>query len=235
MVDQAVPVVTIDGPSGVGKGTLSRLLIEATGWHLLDSGAIYRAFAWYVMHTDTPLEDEPALLALVPRLRLRFTHSAAVPMTHVWCDDRDITQFIREEACGMMASKLAVLPSVRQALLACQREMAVAPGLIADGRDMGTVVFPEAPCQFFLTASVDVRAERRYQQLLGAGQAVDRDSIHQALAARDRRDVSRSVAPLRPSLSATVIDTTDQTIEAVCSLMMQQMKSTWPTLLSNIA
>ena len=235
MIDKAVPVVTIDGPSGVGKGTLSRLLAAATGWHLLDSGAIYRAFAWYVMHTDTPVGDEAALVALVPRMCLRFAHSDAVPMTQVWCDDQDITQAIREETCGAMASKLAVLPSVRQALLACQRAMAVAPGLIADGRDMGTVVFPEAPCQFFLTASVDVRAERRYQQLLGAGQAVDRDSIHQALAARDQRDVNRAVAPLRPSVTAKVMDTTDQTIETIYHQMIQEMKSAWPTLLPEVS
>lgn len=233
MVDTAIPVVTIDGPSGVGKGTLSRLLAAATSWHLLDSGSIYRAFAWYVMHTDTPLEDEAALVALVGAMRLRFAHSAAVPTTQVWCDDQDITQVIREETCGAMASRLAVLPSVRQALLACQREMAVAPGLIADGRDMGTVVFPEAPCQFFLTASVEVRADRRYAQLLGAGQVVDRDSIHQALVARDRRDMNRAVAPLRPSHTAQVIDTTDQTIESIYRQMMEAVKSTWPILQSD--
>lgn len=196
-----VPVITFDGPAGVGKGTIAGMLAAQMGWHMLDSGAIYRVAALAALRHDLDLQDEQALAARIPGLQIVFDNDA------VWLDGADVTEAIRNEACASATSRIAALPAVREALLERQRAFRQPPGLVADGRDMGTVVFPDARYKFYLTASAEVRAERRLKQLSKQGLDARLHALIQDINARDTRDASRPVAPLKPAVDAVVLDT----------------------------
>ena len=208
-----VPVVTIDGPSGAGKGTLARGLAEALGFHLLDSGAIYRVLGLAALDQQVSLEDLNGLCVLADSLDLTFPFNYA--HTEICLNGVDISARLRTQAIADAASQIAVHAEVRSALMALQRRQARAPGLVGDGRDLGTVVFPEAQLKIFLDASVAVRAERRYQELIQSGQTVERSAILRDLEIRDVRDRTRKVAPLVPSSDAYVIDSSDKTAAQV--------------------
>jgi cytidylate kinase len=207
------PVITIDGPSGAGKGTVSTLLAKKLGWHFLDSGAIYRVLAVASIHHQIPAEDETGLLPLASGLDVNF--ETTENGVRVMLEGEDVSDTIRTEDVGATASKIASLPSIREALLRRQRGFKQSPGLVADGRDMGTVVFPEAQVKIFLTASADERADRRFKQLKGMGQDVSMLRLLQDIKARDERDANRTVAPLAPAKDAFVIDSTGLNIEQV--------------------
>lgn len=221
-VSFCAPVISIDGPSGSGKGTISRRLARELGWHFLDSGAIYRAIAWVAQFTQTPVE-ETALLPLLASLALRFEQCPAEKTQRIVWQTQDITDLIRTEEVGRLASQLATYPKVRLALLSYQRAFRQAPGLIADGRDMGSVVFPDAPLKIFLQASSEERAKRRYLQLKAKGKRVSLNAVRADLKQRDRQDSQRLVAPLIVPVNATIIDTTHLSIEAV----LQRIKKKW--------
>jgi CMP/dCMP kinase len=209
-----VPVMTIDGPSGSGKGTVSRAAARALGWGLLDSGALYRLVALAGRNAGIGLDDEPRLAQLAERLNLRFGSDSAGEEV-VWLDEKDVTGAIRTEQAGNDASKVAALGMVRAALLERQRRFAVPPGLVADGRDMGTVVFPEADIKIFLTASAAERAARRYKQLKEKGVAATLAALSLEIAERDRRDMNRAISPLVASADAVLLDTTGMSVSAV--------------------
>ncbi len=213
MTDNA-PVIAIDGPSGVGKGTLCQALAQHLGWHLLDSGSLYRLTALAAQKHDVPLDDETRLAALAASLDVRF-ETLPDQETQVLLEGEDVTAAIRSEACGNAASRVAALPAVRAALLQRQRDFRRPPGLVADGRDMGTVVFPDAPVKIFLTASPTARAIRRYNQLREKGISVSLAALAKEIAERDARDAGRAIAPLRPASDAHVLDTTELSIAAV--------------------
>ncbi len=204
-----IPIITIDGPSGTGKGTIAKRLAQKLRWSLLDSGALYRVAALAALRQRIPLD---AAEALVERLR-------ALPFPlkgdQVWLDGEDVSQEIRQEAIGTAASQIAALPEVRQALLDWQRQAAQPPGLVADGRDMGTLVFPHALLKIFLTASLEERAKRRLKQLKEKGFDDSLAGILQEIGARDLQDQSRLIAPLRPATDALVIDTTHLDVDEV--------------------
>ena len=207
-------VLTIDGPSGSGKGTVSRAAAKALGWALLDSGALYRLVALGGRRTGIDLGDEAALGLLAGRLDIRFDSTPAGEEI-VWLDGLDVSRDIRTEAAGNDASKVASHRAVRAALLERQRRFAVPPGLVADGRDMGTVVFPDARVKIFLTASADERASRRYKQLKEKGVAATLAALSKEIAERDQRDISRIVSPLVASEDAVLLDTTGMSVDAV--------------------
>lgn len=211
--DQA-PVIAIDGPGGAGKGTVSRLLAAALGWHYLDSGALYRILALAARRTGVELEDELKVAALAHELDIRF---GTGDDDSVWLQGEEVSAHIRHEAAGTMASIVAALPAVRQALLLRQRAFRQVPGLVADGRDMGTVVFVDAFQKVFLTASAQERADRRYKQLIAKGIDVNIGDLLADINARDARDSNRAIAPLRPADDAVVIDTTRLSIPEVVS------------------
>jgi cytidylate kinase len=208
----AIPVLTIDGPSGSGKGTVSRAVARRLGWHFLDSGAIYRALALAVEREGLPFDDAAAIARLAERIDLRFS-SGEPPM--VWLDGADVTDRIPTENCGAMASAVAALKPVRQALLQKQRDFRALPGLVADGRDMGTVVFPDADFKVFLTASAAVRAQRRHKQLKEKGLDVTLAGLTRDIEERDERDRTRAEAPLRIAEGAVLIDSSDLSIDEV--------------------
>lgn len=212
---QAIPVITIDGPSGSGKGTLSRLVAGRLGWHFLDSGALYRLVALAARHHAVLLEDEVSLTTLAAHLDVEFEAVDGGVDCRIVLEGEDVDNAIRTEQCGRDASVVAALPTVRQALLERQRAFQVAPGLVADGRDMGTVVFPEAKLKLFLTASREERARRRYNQLNEKGIDANLQRILSDLETRDARDSERSVSPLRPANDAVVVDTTGIAINDV--------------------
>jgi cytidylate kinase len=209
-----VPVVAIDGPSGSGKGTVSRAAASALGWTLLDSGALYRLVALAARQTGTDLEDAASLARLAEGLDIKFGSTPAGGEI-VRLSGQDVTAAIRTEAAGNDASKVAALPAVRAALLDRQRRFAVAPGLVADGRDMGTVVFPAARVKIFLTAHADERAARRYKQLKEKGVAATLAALSKEIAERDQRDATRSVSPLVASEDAVLLDSTGMPVDAV--------------------
>lgn len=205
-----IPVVTIDGPSGVGKGTLAQYLTCKTGYHLLDSGAIYRALAFGAVKNAMALDDIPGLVKLAETLPVEFK------ATSILYDGVDVTSKVRTEEVAGVASTVAVIPEVRAALLQRQKDFAELPGLVADGRDMGTVVFPKSPLKLYLTASAEVRAERRVKQLKNQGIDANITQITQDIQERDERDTGRKTAPLKPADDAIVIDTSDLDIQEVC-------------------
>ena len=208
-MDKDVSVIAIDGPTGSGKGTICRALARELGWHLLDSGALYRSAALYATRKKLDLRDPEAMARVAAGLDVAF--SAADDSEVTFLDGDDVTGLLRTETCGAIASEIASMPAVRAALLERQRAFAMAPGLVADGRDMGSVVFPNACLKVFLTASAEVRAQRRYKQLKEKGIDVSLPSLSREIARRDERDASRQVAPLRPAKDARVLDSTELT------------------------
>lgn len=210
----SVPVLTIDGPSGSGKGTISRAVAGRLGWHYLDSGALYRAVGVAAGWAEVDLSDPSALVRCTFDTRVEFRdHPSGEP--RVVINGVDATDELRTETAGAAASAIAAIPEVREALKARQRAFRKSPGLVADGRDMGTVIFPDATCKVFLTASAEERAQRRYKQLSDKGVSVTLAGLLREILARDARDASRQVAPLRPAEGAVHIDTTGQGIDTV--------------------
>ncbi|WP_337245677.1 (d)CMP kinase [Luteimonas sp. gir] len=214
-----VPVLTIDGPSGSGKGTISRAVAQRLGWHYLDSGALYRAVAVAAGWADLDLGDAGALVRCAFDTTIAFRDDA-FGEPRVIVNGHDATDELRTETAGAAASAIAAIPEVRAALKDRQRAFRTPPGLVADGRDMGTVIFPDARWKVFLTASAEERAERRYKQLKGKGVSVTMDGLLREILARDARDASRAVAPLRPAEEAVRIDTTGLGIEAVVAQVL---------------
>ena len=216
----AAPVICIDGPSGAGKGTLSQRLATGLGWHLLDSGALYRIVGFAGRRSAVSLEDSDAVAGVARTLDVDFRPTKVG--VSVWLAGEDVTAHLRTEEGGRDASTVAALPSVREALLLRQQELARPPGLIADGRDMGTVVFPRAPLKIFLTASAEARAERRFHQLQGMGESVSLARLLTDIQQRDARDQSRTVSPLVPAEDAIIIDSTalsaDEVLQAAREL-----------------
>ena len=209
-----IPILTIDGPSGSGKGTISRAVAERLGWHYLDSGALYRAVGLAAAWEGVDLSDAEAVAQCARRTEIRFeTQGAGEP--HVIVNGKDATRQLRTETAGAAASAIAAQPPVRAALLDLQHGFRRLPGLVADGRDMGTVIFPDAAYKVFLTASAGERAQRRYKQLKEKGVSVNLDSLLHEIAARDERDAGRAVAPLKPALDAVVVDSTGTPIAEV--------------------
>ncbi|MGR5140974.1 (d)CMP kinase [Photobacterium sp. DNB23_23_1] len=217
------PVITVDGPSGAGKGTLCMLLAEKLGWKLLDSGAIYRVLALAALHHGVDLESEDALVPLAAHLDVQFV--AEGELVKVILEGEDVSGELRKEETGMAASKVAALPRVREALLRRQRAFSEAPGLVADGRDMGTVVFPQAEVKFFLDASAEERASRRMKQLQQKGLDVNFDHLLKEIQVRDDRDRNRAVAPLRPAADALVLDSTEMSIDQVIELALAHIET----------
>lgn len=223
MTDRTAPVITIDGPGGSGKGTVTREVARRLGWHFLDSGALYRTLAYSAERQGLTLDDENALADRARRMRLEFRDLG--DDTAVWLDGVNVTDRIRTEACGEAASRIAPMVQVRRALLSRQRAMRRPPGLVADGRDMGTVVFPDSACKVFLTASPDERARRRCKQLNTKGVTATLPALSREIRERDERDASRRVAPLKPAPDATTLDTTDLSIEEVVEEVLALAKA----------
>ncbi len=217
------PVVTVDGPSGAGKGTLCMLLAKKLGFQLLDSGAIYRVLALAAIHHGVDTESEDALVPLATHLDVQFI--AEGDLVKVILEGEDVSGELRKEETGMAASKVAALPRVREALLRRQRAFETAPGLVADGRDMGTVVFPHAQVKIFLDASAEERANRRLKQLQDKGLDVKFADLLSEIQERDDRDRNRPVAPLRPAEDALVLDSTSMTIDEVVEKALQYIES----------
>jgi cytidylate kinase len=207
MPNSNIPVIAIDGPTASGKGTVAHKVADRLGFHLLDSGALYRLTALSAMRRGTDLNDEHALAKLAEHLPVAFTGG------DILLANEKVGQAIRAEEVGNLASKIAALPSVRQALFGLQLGFRQAPGLVADGRDMGTVIFPGAKLKVFLTASVPARAERRYKQLIDKGFSASMDDLLADLQARDDRDTNRAIAPLVPAEGAHLLDTSDMTAD----------------------
>jgi len=203
-----VPVITIDGPSGSGKGTISLLLAEELGWHHLDSGVLYRLLACAALKESVALDDPEALTMLAARLQANYRLPTR-QHPQVLLDGEEVGETMRSEVCGNAASELAVLPAVRRALLEWQQHYRQPPGLVADGRDMGTVVFPDADLKLYLVARPEVRALRRYNQMKSNGIEADLAEMVEAVEVRDRRDSARQVSPLKPAVDALIVDNSD--------------------------
>ncbi len=220
MPNSNVPVITIDGPTASGKGTVASRIADRLGFHLLDSGALYRLTALQALRGALPLSDEAGIAKLAQQLPARFRDDV------IYLADEDVSHAIRAEEVGNMASKIAALPSVRQALFDLQLGFRQAPGLVADGRDMGTVIFPTAKLKVFLTASVEARAQRRYKQLIDKGFSANMNDLLADLRARDERDTGRAVAPLVAAADAHILDTSamgvDQAVEQVLTWYAQK-------------
>ncbi|QNK00958.1 (d)CMP kinase [Dyella telluris] len=221
----SVPVLTIDGPSGSGKGTISRKVAEKLGWRLLDSGALYRAVGYAAGMEGLDLSDVDAMTRCAQTTKIRFRATTDGSDTRVVVNGHDATDELRTETAGAAASAIASIPSVRQALVDMQLAFRKAPGLVADGRDMGTVIFPDAPFKVFLTASAAERAKRRYKQLKEKGLSVTLATLQHEIEARDARDASRTVAPLKPAADAVFIDTTGMGIDDVVAKVLAVVQS----------
>lgn len=213
----SAPVITVDGPSGSGKGTLCALLAKQLGWNLLDSGALYRLLAFAAGNHGIDLTNEEALKQLAAHLDVQFIEKRII------LEGEEVTDAIRNEQVGAGASMVASLPAVREALLQRQRAFQEMPGLVADGRDMGTVVFSDAPLKIFLTASAEERARRRYLQLKAKGDDVNLASLLDEIRARDERDTQRAVAPLKPAADAILLDSTELSIEQVLERILREV------------
>ena len=222
-----IPVLTIDGPSGSGKGTISRAVADRLGWHYLDSGAIYRAVGLAAAWENVDLSDPEAVAQCAARTEMRF-ETAESGELHVIVNGKDATRQLRMETAGAAASAIAAHPPVRAALVDLQHRFRRLPGLVADGRDMGTVIFPDAAYKVFLTASAGERAKRRHKQLKEKGVSVNLDSLLHEIAARDERDAGRAVAPLKPADDAVVVDSTGtpitEVIERVLSVLPEKLR-----------
>ncbi|WP_314439674.1 (d)CMP kinase [Massilia timonae] len=220
MPNSNVPVITIDGPTASGKGTVASRVAERLSFHLLDSGALYRLTALQALRREVELRDEHAIAKLAEHLPARFQGE------HIYLAQEEVTHAIRAEEVGNMASKIAALPTVRQALFGLQLGFRQTPGLVADGRDMGTVIFPTAKLKVFLTASVEARAQRRYKQLIDKGFSANMNDLLADLQARDERDTNRAVAPLAPASDAHLLDTSemgvDQAVDQVLAWYSQK-------------
>jgi cytidylate kinase len=210
----SAPVIAIDGPSGSGKGTVARAVATSLGWHLLDSGALYRLAALAAQRASVALDDPAGLAGVGGTLDVRF-RSTAAGGERIELAGEDVTQAIRTERCAAAASKVAVVPELRAALVSLQRSFRRPPGLVADGRDMGSVIFPDAELKIFLTASAEERAQRRHKQLKEQGMNVSLAALSADISQRDQRDTSRKVAPLRPTADAVIIDSTGRTVTEV--------------------
>lgn len=211
----AIPVITIDGPTASGKGTVAHRVAEHLRFHYLDSGALYRLTALSALRHQVPLTDEHALAKLAEKLPCKFVGD------EVWLANENVTNAIRAEEVGNMASKIAALPTVRHALVGLQLGFRSTPGLVADGRDMGTVIFPYATLKVFLTASVEARAERRYKQLIEKGFSANMKDLLKDLRERDARDSSRAIAPLKPAEGAYLLDTSNMTADQAVDQVLQ--------------
>ncbi|MEM7019486.1 MAG: (d)CMP kinase [Pseudomonadota bacterium] len=227
---QSIPVLAIDGPSGVGKGTASRSIAEKLGWRILDSGAIYRSLALAAHRHNVAFNDIPALVALAHAMDLRFEAVPDIAEIQVLLGGENISEQVRSEQTGQLASQVAALGSVRDALRERQRAFRQSPGLVADGRDMGTVVFPDATCKIFLTADAEERAQRRYKQLKQKGISVKLPPLLNELKERDARDSARTAAPLKPADDAVIIDTTHLDIKAVTHLILTHLSKRTPNI-----
>jgi cytidylate kinase len=222
---QQAPVIAIDGPSGSGKGTVARAVADALAWHLLDSGALYRLAALAALRAGVPLDDALGLARIAGGLDVKF-QPAANGGGRIELAGEDVAAAIRSEACASAASQVAVIPELRTALVALQRSFQRPPGLVADGRDMGSVIFPEAELKIFLTASAEERARRRHKQLKAQGMNVSLAALSADISQRDQRDASRPVAPLRPTADAVLIDSTGRSVaEVVADILAHARKS----------
>uniref|UniRef100_UPI0030D97AA7 (d)CMP kinase n=1 Tax=Pseudomonas sp. RL_5y_Pfl2_69 TaxID=3088711 RepID=UPI0030D97AA7 len=219
----SAPVITIDGPSGSGKGTVAGILAKRLGWNLLDSGALYRLLAFAAGNHGVALDNEALLEKLAAHLDVQFVGATDGKPARIILEGDDVTHAIRSEAVAAGASKVAALPAVRDALLQRQRAFQELPGLVADGRDMGTVVFPDAPLKVFLTASAEERARRRYLQLKAKGDDVSLSGLLDEIRARDERDTQRAIAPLKPAADAIQLDSTELSIEQVLERIMSEI------------
>lgn len=215
MSDSGIPVIAIDGPTASGKGTVAQRVAQQLGFHYLDSGALYRLTALTALRAGIALSDEAALAELAARLPCRFAGS------DILLGGELVTDAIRAEQVGNSASKIAALPAVRRALVDLQLGFRTQPGLVADGRDMGTVIFPSANLKVFLTASVEARAQRRYKQLIEKGFSANIDDLCRDLKERDARDTERTTAPLKPAQDARVLDTSGLTIESAVDQILK--------------
>lgn len=224
-----IPIITIDGPGGTGKGTLSKMLAKELQWHFLDSGALYRILAFAALRAKVNLQDEGALADLATTLPVNFIDDLG-EAARIILNGQDVTEVIRTEHCSQIASQISVFPQVRAALLARQRDYCQSPGLIADGRDMGTIVFPAAKLKIYLLASQEARAQRRFKQLKRQENDVSLLDVLRELQQRDARDQNRAVAPLKPALDAVVIDTTDLSVDEVFAQIMEIVRARFPQL-----
>lgn len=223
MSTTVIPVLTIDGPSGTGKGTVSQLLAQALHWHFLDSGALYRVLALAAKQHAVELDNETTLEVLAAHLDVQFKTQERGEAARIILEGNDVTSIIRTEECGDAASRVAALPRVRKALLNRQRAFRESPGLVTDGRDMGTVVFPDAFLKVYLEAKLEVRAQRRYLQLKEKGINVSLAQVVKELAERDARDQQRFVAPLKPAQDAIIIDTTEMNVQQVLDVISKEV------------